>query len=85
MIITRGLTRRFDKLVAVDNLDVEIPSGRIVAMLGANGAGKTTTLNMLTTLTAPSAGTAEVGGFDILEQGGQVRRILGYVPEHGAL
>ncbi|PID79072.1 ABC transporter [bacterium DOLZORAL124_64_63] len=85
MIVTRGLTRRFDKLVAVDNLDVEIPSGRIVAMLGANGAGKTTTLNMLTTLTAPSAGTAEVGGFDILEQGSQVRRILGYVPEHGAL
>lgn len=85
MISIRHLTRRFKNLTAVDDLTLDIPSGRIVALLGANGAGKTTTLNMLTTLMAPTDGTAEVGGFDICTQGGEVRRILGYVPEHGAL
>lgn len=85
MISIRHLTRRFENLTAVSDLTVEIPSGRIVALLGANGAGKTTTLNMLTTLMTPTAGTAEVGGFDITTEGGDVRRIIGYVPEQGAL
>ncbi len=85
MISIRHLTRRFEKLTAVDDLTVDIPSGRIVALLGANGAGKTTTLNMLTTLLTPSSGTAEVCGFDICDQGDKVRSILGYVPEHGVL
>jgi len=85
MIQLQNLTRRFDSLVAVDDLTVTIPSGSIVALLGANGAGKTTTLNMLTTLLAPSGGTASVAGYDIITQGPEVRRALGYVPEHGAL
>ena len=85
MIQLQNLTRRFDTLAAVDDLTVTIPSGRIVALLGANGAGKTTTLNMLTTLLAPTSGTATVGGYDIITQGQDVRRVLGYVPEHGAL
>ena len=85
MIQLQNLTRRFDSLVAVDDLTVTIPSGSIVALLGANGAGKTTTLNMLTTLLAPSGGTASVAGYDILTQGSEVRRVLGCVPEHGAL
>ncbi len=85
MISIRHLTRRFENLTAVNDLTVEIPTGRIVALLGANGAGKTTTLNMLTTMMAPTEGTALVGGFDICTEGGEVRRILGYVPEHGAL
>jgi ABC-2 type transport system ATP-binding protein len=85
MIQLKDLTRNFDSLVAVDHLDLTLPAGRIVALLGANGAGKTTTLNMLTTLLEPSAGTATVAGFDILSQGNDVRRVLGYVPEHGTL
>ena len=85
MITLKNLTRRFDSLVAVDQLSLEIPSGKIVALLGANGAGKTTILNMLTTLLTPTQGTAEVGGFDIITQGQDVRRVLGYVPEHGAM
>jgi len=85
MISIRHLTRRFETLTAVDDLSVEISGGKIVALLGANGAGKTTTLNMLTTLMVPSEGTALVGGYDICTEGDQVRRILGYVPEHGAL
>lgn len=85
MIRIRNLTRQFDDLVAVDDLTVDIPAGTIVALLGANGAGKTTTLNMLTTLLAPTSGTAEVCGHDVLTQGDLVRQVLGYVPEHGAM
>lgn len=80
-----GLTRRFDDLTAVDGLDLAVPAGRLVGLLGANGAGKTTTLNMLTTLLAPSAGTARVAGHDIRTAVMDVRRNLGYVPEHGAV
>ncbi|MEN8006867.1 MAG: ABC transporter ATP-binding protein [Candidatus Krumholzibacteriota bacterium] len=85
MIQLQGLTRTFDSLTAVDNLTVTIPAGKIIALLGPNGAGKTTTLNMLTTLLAPTSGTATVAGYDILTQGQDVRRSLGYVPEHGSL
>ena len=85
MIQVLNLTRRFEDLVAVNDLTVDIPAGQIVALLGANGAGKTTTLNMLTTLLEPSEGTALVAGHDICREGPAVRRLLGYVPEHGAL
>ena len=85
MLHLDGLTRRFDDLVAVDALSLEVPAGRLVGLLGANGAGKTTTLNMLTTLLAPSEGTAAVAGHDIVTDIMGVRRSLGYVPEHGAL
>ncbi len=56
-----------------------------MALLGPNGAGKTTTINMLTTLLKPTSGSATVCGFDTENEGGQVRDILGYVPEHGAM
>jgi ABC-2 type transport system ATP-binding protein len=85
MIQLQSLTRRFDALTAVDELTVTIPGGKITALLGANGAGKTTTLNMLTTLLPPTSGTAAVAGYDIHAAADQVRRVLGYVPEHGAL
>ena len=85
MISTRGLTRRFGNKTAVADLTCDIPAGRIVALLGANGAGKTTTINMLTTLLAPSAGSAEVAGHDIVTHGDRVRQAIGYVPEHGAV
>lgn len=85
MIQLHALTRRFDELLAVDALDLTIPSGAITALLGPNGAGKTTTLNMLTTLLPPTSGTAEVAGCDIVENPAGVRRAIGYVPEHGAV
>jgi len=80
-----GLSRSFGDLVAVDALELAIPSGRLVGLLGANGAGKTTTLEMLATLLAPTAGTARVAGHDIRTATMDVRRSLGYVPEHGAV
>jgi len=85
MLELEGLSRRFDQVVAVDRLDLVLPAGRLVGLLGANGAGKTTTLNMLTTLLEPTAGTARVAGCDIRTQVMDVRRRIGYVPEHGAV
>ena len=83
MIRTRGLTKDFargDRTVhAVRGLDLDIAPGELVAVLGPNGAGKSTTMRMLTTLIAPSAGSAEVGGHDVVTEAAAVRRTIGYV------
>ncbi len=76
-----GLTRRFSALVAVNALSLEIEQGEMFALLGPNGAGKSTTIKMLTTLLPPTAGSARVGGLDIVRHAGAVRRIIGYVPQ----
>jgi ABC-2 type transport system ATP-binding protein len=78
---TNELTRRFGSLTAVDHLELAIPYGEIFGLLGANGAGKTTLIKMLTTLLAPTSGSAAVGGFDIVRSPGQVRARIGYVPQ----
>jgi len=78
---TTALTRRFGDLTAVDHVDLEIPSGGIFGLLGSNGAGKTTVIKMLTTLLAPTSGTAEVGGFDIIKCPAEIRGHIGYVPQ----
>ncbi len=80
-ISTVGLTRRFGSLVAVDHLDLSIPTATIFGLLGSNGAGKTTTIKMLTTLLPPSDGSARVAGFDVRTEARQVRRHVGYVPQ----
>ncbi len=85
MLELAGLRRCFDDVVAVDRLDLALPAGCLVGLLGANGAGKTTTLDLLATLLAPTAGTARVAGHDIRTEVMAVRRKLGYVPEHGAV
>jgi ABC-2 type transport system ATP-binding protein len=73
------LTKRFDAVLAVDALTVEIAQGEFFGLLGPNGAGKTTTLMMLTTLLRPTSGTARVNGFDLVRQAGQVRQSIGIV------
>ena len=78
-IETLGLTKRFDKLVAVDKLDLQIHEGELFAFLGPNGAGKTTTTSMLATILRPTSGTAKVWGFDILKEQNQVRKSIGIV------
>jgi ABC-2 type transport system ATP-binding protein len=80
-IQTQNLTRRFDNLTAVDNLSLHVPRGVIFGFLGPNGAGKSTTINMLTSLLPPTAGTAQVGGFDICREPLEVKRRIGVVPE----
>lgn len=78
---TRSLTRKFGKLTAVDSLSLAIQPEEIFGLLGPNGAGKTTTIKMLTTLLPPTSGDAIIAGFDLLKQPGNVRRVIGYVPQ----
>ena len=85
MIQLKNLTRRFGDLNAVDDVTLSIPAGQICGYLGPNGAGKTTTVKMLTGMIQPTAGTAEVAGYDIQEEDLEVKRRIGYVPESGAL
>ena len=79
MIEIESLTKRFEDVVAVDSLTLTIADGEFFGLLGPNGAGKSTTLLMLTTLLAPTSGTARVNGFDVVSQAGLVRRSIGIV------
>lgn len=82
MITASGLCKRFGDKLAVDNLSFGIEKGEIVGFLGPNAAGKTTTMRMLTCYFPPSEGTATVAGFDVYSQSLQVRKNVGYLPEH---
>ncbi|HEY8800265.1 MAG TPA: ATP-binding cassette domain-containing protein, partial [Candidatus Limnocylindrales bacterium] len=79
-IRTRGLTKRYGELVAVDHLDLEVQGGEIFGLLGQNGAGKTTTILMLLGLTEPSEGQARVVGLDPARRPLEVKRRVGYLP-----
>ena len=81
-IITRRLTKRYDDLVAVDALDLEVHAGEIFGLLGQNGAGKTTTILMLLGLTEPTAGGARVVGLDPSRRPLEVKRRVGYLPDN---
>jgi ABC-2 type transport system ATP-binding protein len=78
---TAGLTRHYGGITAVDDLNLTVPPGSIFGLLGPNGAGKTTTIKMLTTMLPPSAGTAQVAGFDVAQNPVQVRKCIGYVSQ----
>jgi ABC-2 type transport system ATP-binding protein len=81
MITATGLTKRYARNTAVDQISFEVRKGSIVGFLGPNGAGKTTTMRMLTCFLPPTSGTATVAGFDIQEQPLEVKRRIGYLPE----
>jgi ABC-2 type transport system ATP-binding protein len=81
MIKVDGLTKRYARTVAVDNISFEVEKGSIVGFLGPNGAGKTTTMRILTCFLPPTYGTAEVAGFDVLRKPLDVKRRIGYLPE----
>lgn len=90
MITARGLERRFRRkgrtggeVHAVKGVDLDVDAGELVGFLGPNGAGKTTTLRMLTTLLKPTAGTANVGGHNLLRDPLGVRKRIGYVAQGG--
>jgi ABC-2 type transport system ATP-binding protein len=80
-IRTRGLTKEYGDLVAVDHLDLEVQAGEIFGLLGQNGAGKTTTILMLLGLTEPTAGQARVVGLDPARRPLEVKRRVGYLPD----
>jgi len=84
-IRARGLTRQFGGLTAVDNISFTIERGAIFGFLGPNGSGKSTVIRMLCGLLAPSAGTAELDGLDVILEGREIRRRLGYMSQSFSL
>ncbi len=81
IIETRNLTKRYGRLVAVNDLSLTVEQGAIYGFVGPNGAGKTTTMRMLTTLLQPSAGDAWVAGHSVTRDSRGVRRVIGYMPD----
>jgi len=82
---TERLTKRFERLTAVEDLDLEVREGEVFGFLGPNGAGKTTTLRLLCALIAPTSGTAEVAGFRLGAQDEQIRASVGILTEQPGL
>lgn len=80
-IETRGLTRRYGKLIAVENLNLKIPAGALYGLIGPNGAGKTTTIRMLAGLLEPSEGEILVNGLVTNHDWRDLRRQIGYMPD----
>lgn len=85
IIETQELTKIYGDLAAVDHLNLTVDEGEIFGFLGPNGAGKTTTILMLMGLSVPSSGTAVVGGYDIVEESREVRRVASILPEYSSL
>ena len=79
------LVKRYKKLTAVDQFNLEIQQGEVFALLGVNGAGKTTVIKMLSCLTKPTAGDAWVGGYSIVKEPEQVKRLIGVSPQETAV
>ena len=85
-IEVEGLVREFKKGPrAVDGIDLHVDPGEIYGFLGPNGAGKSTTVLMLTTLLPPTAGSARVGGYDVVKEGPKVRSVIGAALQEAAL
>jgi oleandomycin transport system ATP-binding protein len=80
-----GLVRRFGKTVALDGVDLAVRTGTVLGLLGPNGAGKTTAVRVLTTLIRPDAGRASVGGFDVVKEAHQVRKIIGLTGQYASV
>jgi ABC-2 type transport system ATP-binding protein len=79
IVEVKELVKNFGNLAAVDKVSFDVNRGEIFGFLGPNGAGKTTTISMLCTLLRPTAGTALVNGFDVIEQKNEVRESIGLV------
>jgi len=84
-IEAEGLVKRFGKTVAVDGVDLAVPSGMVLGLLGPNGAGKTTVVRMLATLLRPDEGHARVCGADIMKQADRVRELIGLTGQYAAV
>jgi ABC-2 type transport system ATP-binding protein len=85
MIEAIGLQKRYGEQLAIRSVDLDVPAGTVLCVLGPNGAGKSTTVRILTTMTLPDAGTARVGGLDVVTQAAEVRRIIGVTGQDASL
>src|SRR6266568_3262257 len=85
MIKVENLTKRYAGQSAIKDLNFEVGQGEIMGFLGPNGAGKTTTMRILTGFMPPTSGRAVVAGLDVLVEPREVKRRIGYLPEHPPL
>ena len=81
----RGLTKHYGEVVALDGLDLSVPTGSVLGLLGPNGAGKTTAVSILTTLIAPDAGMARVAGVNVVDEPHRVRSLIGLSGQYAAV
>ncbi|MEO3803245.1 ATP-binding cassette domain-containing protein [Nonomuraea sp. B1E8] len=81
----RGLTKSFGGRPVLAGIDLTVPTGSLLALLGPNGSGKTTTVRILTTLLAPDGGTVTVGGHDVTRKGVAVRRVIGLTAQQATV
>ena len=81
IIEVKNITKNFGDFVAVDDVSFDVKKGEVFGLLGPNGAGKSTTLRMLSTLSRPTKGTATIGGYDIVKNDSEVRKLIGIVSE----
>ena len=84
-IIVQNVTKQYDTQLALNDVSLTIGKGEIVGLLGPNGAGKSTLMKIITCFIPPTKGTVSVEGYDIWEQSMEVRRRVGYLPEHNPL
>ena len=85
MIEVKGLSKIYGKNIALNNVSFKINNGEIVGLLGPNGAGKTTTMNIITGYLSSTSGSVTVGGYDVLQNPEEVKKLIGYLPENPPL
>ncbi|MGH3332687.1 MAG: ATP-binding cassette domain-containing protein [Nocardioidaceae bacterium] len=84
-IVTEGLVKRFGRTTALDGVDLAVPRASVLGLLGPNGAGKTTAVRVLSTLLRPDEGRAVVGGYDVVRDAHQVRRLIGLTGQYASV
>lgn len=84
-VLVKDLSKRYGTQLALDQVSLEIKKGEVVGLLGPNGAGKSTLMKILSCFIPPSSGTASVNDFDVIGNSMEVRRLVGYLPEHNPL
>jgi len=84
-ISAEGLVKKYGSTIALDGVDLSVPTGTVLGVLGPNGAGKTTAVRILGTLLRPDAGHATVGGYDVVSQAGRVREIIGLTGQYASV
>ncbi|MEM9922021.1 MAG: ABC transporter ATP-binding protein [Bacteroidota bacterium] len=82
MIQIQNTSKSFNGIPAVQNLTLRVEKGEILGLLGANGAGKSTTINMLLGFIRPDSGTVSIHQMDVTQKAGEVRKLIGYIPEN---
>jgi ABC-2 type transport system ATP-binding protein len=85
IISVKDLCKKFGNFTAVDNITFEVSRGEIFGFLGANGAGKTTAMRMLCGLSYPTSGSGTVAGFDVMKEGEQIKKRIGYMSQKFSL